>query len=346
LRPFQKKDGGLAHAWLDIAEAFYTIGYVPICTHSSALYYGVPQSRHRFIMICLRKDVAELCDRMLRKRPKWKPVLELIMNAHDHLQCDSEDTPTKSKKDAFRWVDATSQPELWPKSLLVQHKEGPNVVKAINDLPRLGDRHGKISLSEYARRLAIHLPVPAVSGRPKGIDGAIANHEFRTHCIRVRARFHVLRLLANKLGTALGSDDLQRLTIEQKNSLLKHMLLFLDAESLRRPKDLAELDALLLSLVSQKHSQKALRKDRHAPAQLTIPDDLVHYAEDRTLTVREMARFQSFPDDFEFTGKVTTGGRLRSYEVPQYTQVGNAVPPLLARAVGKGLVALFKALED
>ena len=47
-----------------------------------------------------------------------------------------------------------------------------------------------------------------------------------------------------------------------------------------------------------------------------------------------MARFQSFPDIFEFRSKTTTGGMMRRFEVPQYTQVGNAVPPLLGRALG------------
>ena len=46
-----------------------------------------------------------------------------------------------------------------------------------------------------------------------------------------------------------------------------------------------------------------------------------------------MARLQSFDDSFEFLGKRTTGGLKRRVEVPQFTQVGNAVPPLLARAV-------------
>ena len=36
---------------------------------------------------------------------------------------------------------------------------------------------------------------------------------------------------------------------------------------------------------------------------------------------------------FEFLGKRTTGGLLRRVEIPQYTQVGNAVPPLLAKAI-------------
>ena len=50
-----------------------------------------------------------------------------------------------------------------------------------------------------------------------------------------------------------------------------------------------------------------------------------------------MARFQSFPDWFEFKSKVTTGGKMRRFEVPQYTQVGNAVPPLLAKVLGETL---------
>lgn len=66
----------------------------------------------------------------------------------------------------------------------------------------------------------------------------------------------------------------------------------------------------------------------------TLPDDLLHYKEPRILTVRENARLQSFPDWFEFRGKYTTGGARRKEECPRYTQVGNAVPPLMAEALG------------
>jgi DNA (cytosine-5)-methyltransferase 1 len=66
----------------------------------------------------------------------------------------------------------------------------------------------------------------------------------------------------------------------------------------------------------------------------TLPDDLLHYSEPRILTVRENARIQSFPDDFKFQGKYTTGGHRRTQECPRYTQVGNAVPPLMAEALG------------
>lgn len=66
---------------------------------------------------------------------------------------------------------------------------------------------------------------------------------------------------------------------------------------------------------------------------VSIADDYISPWEARTFSVREMARCQSFDDSFEFLGKRTTGGLLRRTEVPQYTQVGNAVPPLLAKAV-------------
>jgi DNA (cytosine-5)-methyltransferase 1 len=64
------------------------------------------------------------------------------------------------------------------------------------------------------------------------------------------------------------------------------------------------------------------------------------------MTVREMARFQSFPDWFEFRSKVTTGGQYRKYEVPQYTQVGNAVPPLLAKTIGECISGILKKIDS
>jgi len=67
----------------------------------------------------------------------------------------------------------------------------------------------------------------------------------------------------------------------------------------------------------------------------TLPDDLLHYKESRILTVRESARVQSFPDNFEFRGKYTTGGKRRKKECPRYTQVGNAVPPLIGEVIGR-----------
>lgn len=88
--------------------------------------------------------------------------------------------------------------------------------------------------------------------------------------------------------------------------------------------------------------------DERAPSKTltTLPDDLLHYSEPRILTVRESARIQTFPDRFEFSGKYTTGGDRRTKECPRYTQVGNAVPPLLGEALGVLIRTIDKKIAN
>lgn len=72
------------------------------------------------------------------------------------------------------------------------------------------------------------------------------------------------------------------------------------------------------------------------------PDDYLHYSEPRIMTVRECARIQSFPDWYEIREKYTTGGQMRKVEVPRYTQIGNAIPPLFAEQAGKVLMEILE----
>lgn len=74
----------------------------------------------------------------------------------------------------------------------------------------------------------------------------------------------------------------------------------------------------------------------------SLPDDYVHFAQPRVPTVREWARLQTFPDWYQFEGKRTTGGRRRAgdpttgnwtRDLPKFTQIGNAVPVLLAENI-------------
>jgi DNA (cytosine-5)-methyltransferase 1 len=87
-----------------------------------------------------------------------------------------------------------------------------------------------------------------------------------------------------------------------------------------------------------KQTMRRLESNRVSKAVLALPDDLVHYGRLRIPTVREMARLQSFDDDYVFLGKRTTSDLSRRVDVPQYTQVGNAVPPLLGKALGQALL--------
>lgn len=79
--------------------------------------------------------------------------------------------------------------------------------------------------------------------------------------------------------------------------------------------------------------------DPHAvsPTITGHPEDCLHYSEPRIMTVRECARIQSFPDWYEIRKKYTTGGKMRKVEVPRYTQIGNAIPPLFAELAGNVL---------
>jgi len=97
-----------------------------------------------------------------------------------------------------------------------------------------------------------------------------------------------------------------------------------------------------------KGMQKARRSDHTKRYGRVTPDGLAstimtkcdphwgaffHYEQDRSFTVREAARIQSFPDHFVFTGN----------QAEQFAQVGNAVPPLLAESVGLSLRSVLEA---
>ena len=95
-------------------------------------------------------------------------------------------------------------------------------------------------------------------------------------------------------------------------------------------------------LDSQKRNYVVLKPEGQSPTVCTMPDDFIHYAAFRPTTVREMARLQSFDDSFVFQGKRQTGGNNRQKEIPQYTLVGNAVPPLMAKAIANVILKNIK----
>lgn len=106
--------------------------------------------------------------------------------------------------------------------------------------------------------------------------------------------------------------------------------------------DDCKVELTQLGLESNKRNYTVLNPKGQSPTVVTMPDDFIHYAAHRAMTVREMARLQSFDDSFVFQGKRQTGGNKRKSEIPQYTLVGNAVPPLMARAIANTILKHIK----
>ena len=118
-------------------------------------------------------------------------------------------------------------------------------------------------------------------------------------------------------------------TSKQNNDVIRRLEVILKTGDY----DAAKKTLKKIGLDSEKRNYNVLKPDSQSPTVMTIADDYIHYSCPRALTVREMARLQSFDDSFVFQGKRSTGGNKRKSEVPQFTLVGNAVPPLMARAV-------------
>ena len=125
----------------------------------------------------------------------------------------------------------------------------------------------------------------------------------------------------------------QNKTVKDRYALIRQYGSYSDAKA-------QEPDNELLN--TNKRNYNCLNADSQSTTILTIGDDYCHYGADRSLTVREMARLQSFDDSFVFQGKRTTGGDRRKVETPQYTQVGNAVPPLMAHAIALEILKNIK----
>lgn len=127
-------------------------------------------------------------------------------------------------------------------------------------------------------------------------------------------------------------------TSKQNDDVIKRLDVILNTGDY----DLAKKELRKIGLDSEKRNYNVLKPDSQSPTVMTIPDDYIHFASPRALTVREMARLQSFDDSFVFQGKRSTGGNKRKFEVPQFTLVGNAVPPLMARAVALEILKNIK----
>ena len=150
--------------------------------------------------------------------------------------------------------------------------------------------------------------------------------------------------------SAVEASEYARARHDAQRSLFNHLATRHRDKAVRIFKEIAEGRTIGSSATARELTAKVtmarMHRRRISNAVLALPDDMIHYSHDRIPTVREMARLQSFDDDYMFLGKRTSGFVERKFDVPQYTQVGNAVPPLLGRALGTAICSVLGTVPD
>jgi DNA (cytosine-5)-methyltransferase 1 len=218
----------------------------------------------------------------------------------------------------------------------VTEKEKVTVFEALHDLDFIGNDEEKFNGTAAAMKgIVKHRAVDGKNGKA----GVLTYAEWSKKG-RLSERFNVSTpfYVRNNADLEEGVKNVGQLhnhkTSNQNATVIKRLDLIRKAGDYKDSKAVLEKHGLS----SDKRNYNVLKPDGQSPTVMTISDDYIHYNAPRSLTVREMARLQSFDDSFVFQGKRNTGGDKRKTEVPQFTLVGNAVPPLLARAVATELL--------
>lgn len=279
-------------------------GYLVQKVNVNAMHYGAPQHRPRLMLIAMRNDIAS----------------DLGLTV-------SSDTWNSA------FLPLTEIPDLVPRPT-VSFEERRTVRDAIWDLQD-AEVHNSDGPQTYLEEMtdATRWGLKPVSSTEK------ANHVLRKHRVSTIERFAIYQSFAshgvdNRVIHRYSSADPSgaRQVVQAAVHPSLYPIKTPSGNVVAATED--DLLSLLNRLRTKKHSQRVLRWDEPARTVVTLPDDYVHPSEARVLTVRELARLQGFPDAFTFLGKETTGALRRRLEVPQYSQVGNAVSPWLAYAVG------------
>ena len=168
------------------------------------------------------------------------------------------------------------------------------VEEAISDLPKLFPGEGKEEISFKSNSNNDYIKIMRQNNKDK-----LFNHVARKHNEKDRERYKLLSM----------NNWLLKDLVDSRPDLVNY-----DPDHFINKYKVQRFDKPSLTILAH------LSKDGN----LFIHPD---YQQERTFTVREAARIQSFPDDFQFIGARTN----------QYKQIGNAVPPLMSKAIAKAV---------
>lgn len=280
--------------------------------------FGVPQARHRVILVGIRDDIADsmpfTAEELLLHREKTPTIKQAI---GDLPKVRSK--LSKEEDSAAAWRDLV---KLNAKELAVAAKKSKDLTDLVEPLldvySKVSDRLPTGSGRSLSRKIVSSIDCPSdlqnwyVNSLARELLERHLNHEARGHMASDLRRYLFAAVHAKEKGCSPKGHtgfSLSGLRPEHENW-----------ESGKFS------DRFRVQLGNQPATTVTshIAKDGHY---------FIHYdpAQCRSLTVREAARLQTFPDDYFFQGNRTQ----------QYHQVGNAVPPFLSRQIAKLIQVLF-----
>lgn len=329
----------LNHGGQNIAEETCEVlrdkGYVAGYTLLNASFYGVPQMRERMILIAYREELGvevafPAATHFMKLPPGYassrQVALKLLGRSHLADRAHSYHVPPDA--------DAALPPAI-------------SAAVALGDLPPLTD-HLKGLSKRGARRFDELRLYPAA--RPQGY--AKLMRDWPGFKSPKGISDHVIRYLPRdwKLFARMNAGDQYPEAHAHAVKMFEEALVELRARTGRAirtgSKDWETLRASIVPPYDvSKFPNKWRKMEPDLPARTLMAHlgkdgySHIHYdsAQARTISVREAARLQSFPDGFKFSGTMN----------PAFKQIGNAVPPLMARAVAEKIRATLRgAVKD
>jgi DNA (cytosine-5)-methyltransferase 1 len=277
---------------------------------------GIPQCRHRVILFGIRDDIAALVPEL-----ETNPELFIIPEAPQvKLKEVLKGLPALRSKLSGRGEGLEDSLENWQKTVgqgvRVLAKRKSQVSQLVLDRAEYSFLRSRGHLSTGSRFIKGDITIGGQLGDwyldPK--IGGVTLHETRSHMETDIHRYLFASSFAKELGRSPKIQDFPDLLLPSHENVAKELIPFTDrfrVQLWNQPST---------TIVSH------IAKDGHY---------YIHHdpSQCRSLTVREAARLQTFPDNYFFEGNRTE----------QYHQVGNAVPPLLAKKIGEVVLKLLKA---
>lgn len=270
--------------------------------------YGVPQTRHRVILLGLREDLWSSGVPILNPAPHEIPVSQVIQGLPKLRSGLSRATDGPDEwRATLQEVISCGLLETLPNGHYAKVRSAViDVLDAVRDYQ--ADRGGEFVPCK-----------PSIGYRPDWfLDsriGGVVNHASRPHMASDLHRYLFATAYAKVVGRSPELRDFPIALLPQHRNVREagKELYFDD----RFRVQVAERPSTTITCHIAKDGHYYLHYD---PAQC------------RSLTVREAARVQTFPDNYLFCGTRTA----------QYRQVGNAVPPLLARQVARVVLSILR----